>query len=94
MFWARCRVGFATPLAICSSIYYLKSLRASRTSVTEDCAMATSRGASSKRAVSRSSVNQDLMKMPFSGCNWKFSAMLSTIIILEISRPIRDKSLT
>jgi hypothetical protein len=81
-------------LALCSSIYYLKSLRASRTSVIEDCAMETSRSASSKRAMSRSSVNQDLMKMLLSGYSWKFSAILSTMIILEISRPIRDKSLT
>jgi hypothetical protein len=90
----RNKVGLGTPFAIYSSMWALKSLSASLTSQTSDSAIWINNGASSKRAVSSLSVNQDFMKIPFSGYSWKFSAILSTIIIFEMFLPILDKSFT
>ena len=52
-----------------------------------------SKGANSNREVSLESEIQVLIKIPFKGYNAKFSAILSTIITLEISLPNLDKSL-
>ena len=86
--------GLVTPLAICSSIWSLNFLKASRTSGTCFFTIYFSSGASSERAVSFMSSNQLLIKMPLSGCSWKFSATLSTIIVFDKSRPILLRSFT
>jgi hypothetical protein len=49
---------------------------------------------SSFSAVSAGSDIQVEMKIPLYGYIWKFSAMLSTIMVLVRSRPSLDKSLT
>ena len=86
--------GLVTPLAIYSSIWSLNLRRASRTSGTCFLTIYFKRGASSERAVSFISSNQLLMKIPLSGCNWKFSATLSTMIVFDKSRPILLRSFT
>lgn len=53
-----------------------------------------SSGASSKSAVSEVSSNQLFMKIPLSGYKLKFSATLSTMMVLLRGRPILLKSLT
>lgn len=59
-----------------------------------DCYLRLRRGANSWRAVSEVSSNQLFMKMPLSGWREKFSATLSTMMVLWRGRPILDKSLT
>ena len=51
-----------------------------------------SKGNNSSRAVSFGSSNQLLINIPFSGCNWKLSATLSTMITLCIGRPSFERS--
>ena len=86
--------GLVTPLAIYSSIWSLNLRRASRTSGTCFLTIYFKSGASSERAVSFISSNQLLIKIPLSGCSWKFSATLSTIIVFDKSRPILLRSFT
>ena len=86
--------GFVTPFAICSSIWSLNLRKASRTSGTYFLTICFKRGANSDSAVSFISSNQLLMKIPLSGYSWKFSATLSTMIVLDRSRPILLRSLT
>ena len=94
VYQSRLSWGLVTPLAICSSIWSLNLRRASLTSGTYFLTICLSRGASSLRAVSFISSNHDLIKMPLSGYSWKFSATLSTMIVLARSRPILERSFT
>ena len=94
MYQSKLNWGFVTPLAIYSNIWSLNFLRASRTSGTCFLTIYLRRGASSERAVSFMSSNQLLMKIPLSGCSWKFSATLSTMMVLLKSLPILLRSLT
>lgn len=88
-----CKVGLLTPRCICSSIWSRKRRKASRTSLHFFSTIYLRRGASSSRAVSDISSNQLLIKIPLSGCWLKFSATLSTIIVLFKGRPILERSL-
>jgi len=104
-FWndnQRLRTGFFTPRSNYSFIWSLNFISAYRTSL--DCFstiskkinythLRLSKGANSNKAVSYISSNQLFMNIPLSGCLLKFSATLSTMIVLCKGLPILLKSL-
>ena len=91
-YFSRC-VGLTSPEAMADKSCSLLSLRARRISGTLCSTIWRRSGAISTKAVSSGSSNHDFIEIPFSGCNRKFSVILSTMIVLLSSRPRQLKSL-